>query len=113
MLVDSERKTYQKHVSKNGITHWRCSKYKSMKCHARATTEGNYVIKSVGQHNHWNTCYYDSWSKPLRFTKNLENKRFIQKFKFVCRSFWNGKVHQKSQGLPSASGYGRLRIRQD
>ena len=52
MLVDSERKTYQKHVSKNGITHWRCSKYKSMKCHARATTEGNYVIKSVGQHNH-------------------------------------------------------------
>ena len=74
MLVDSEGKTYQKHVSKNGTTHWRCSKYKSMKCHARATTEGNYVIKSVGQHNHWNTCFYDSWLKPLKFLKNLENK---------------------------------------
>ena len=53
MLVDSEGKTYKKNSSKKDRTMWRCSKYQSLKCSARATTEaGNYVVKRRGMHNH-------------------------------------------------------------
>ena len=53
MLVDSEGKTYKKNSSKKDRTFWKCSKYKSLKCYARAMTEtGNYVVKRVGMHNH-------------------------------------------------------------
>ena len=58
MLVDSEgktytkRTTYKKNSSEKEKTHWKCSKYQSLKCSARATTEGNYVVKCVGEHNH-------------------------------------------------------------
>ena len=61
-LVDSAGYEYTKHSSDaSGFKiYWRCSKYKSKKCPARATTEGNYVfksghLKSLGQqclHNH-------------------------------------------------------------
>ena len=52
MFVDSEGRTYQKNTSRNGIITWKCSKYKSVKCLARAKTEGNYVLESAGEHNH-------------------------------------------------------------
>ena len=57
MLVDSEGKTYKKNSirtsSKKDITMWKCSKYRSLKCNARATTEAeNYVVKRRGRHNH-------------------------------------------------------------
>ena len=58
MLVDSEgktytkRATYKKNSSEEEKTHWKCSKYQSLKCSARAIAEGNYVVKWVGQHNH-------------------------------------------------------------
>jgi len=52
MLVDSEGRTFQKNTSRNGITTWKCSKYKSLKCLARVKTEGNYVLESAGEHNH-------------------------------------------------------------
>ena len=52
MLLDSEGNTYRKNNSTNERIHWRCSKYKSLKCPARATTEGNFVVKWVGEHNH-------------------------------------------------------------
>ena len=53
MLVDSEGKTYKKNASKKDRTMWKCSKYRSLKCYARAITEaGNYVVKRRGRHNH-------------------------------------------------------------
>jgi hypothetical protein len=52
MLVDSEGRTFQKNTSRNGQISWKCSKYKSLKCLARAKTEGNYVLESAGEHNH-------------------------------------------------------------
>ena len=58
MLVDSEgktytkRATYKKNSSEEEKTHWKCSKYQSLKCSARAIAEGNYVVKWVGDHNH-------------------------------------------------------------
>ena len=52
MLLDSEGNTYRKNNSTNERIHWRCSKYKSLKCPVRATTEGNFVVKWVGDHNH-------------------------------------------------------------
>ena len=59
MLVDSEGKTYKKNNRKIGKrtkidrTFWKCSKYRSLKCYARATTEaGNYVVKRTGRHTH-------------------------------------------------------------
>jgi len=56
-LVDMAGYEYTKHSSDpSGFKiYWRCSKYKSLKCPARATTEGSYVYKSSGQqcmHNH-------------------------------------------------------------
>ena len=53
-LVDTAGYEYTKHsIDPSGFKiYWRCSKYKSLKCFARSTTEGNYVIKNVGQHNH-------------------------------------------------------------
>ena len=58
MLVDSEgktytkRATYKKNSSEEEKTHWKCSKYQSLHCSARAIAEGNYVVKWVGEHNH-------------------------------------------------------------
>jgi hypothetical protein len=58
MLVDSEgktytkRATYKKNSSETEKTHWKCSKYQSLKCSARAIAEGNYIVKWVGKHNH-------------------------------------------------------------
>ena len=53
MLVDSEGRPYQKTTTcRNGKTYWKCPKYKSLECPARATSEGNYVTSSVGKHNH-------------------------------------------------------------
>jgi len=52
MLVDSEGRTFQKNTSRNGQISWKCSKYKSLKCLARAKTEGNYVLETAGEHNH-------------------------------------------------------------
>ena len=52
MLLDSEGNTYRKNNSIYERIHWRCSKYKGLKCPARATTEGNFVVKWVGEHNH-------------------------------------------------------------
>ena len=53
MLVDSEGKTYKKNYSKKDRTFWKCSKYGSLKCNARAITEaGNHVVKRRGRHTH-------------------------------------------------------------
>ncbi len=58
MLVDSEGKTYTrrttyiKNSNETEKSYWTCSKYQSLKCPASATTEGNYVIRFVGEHNH-------------------------------------------------------------
>ena len=58
MLVDSEGKTYTKRTSylksssEKEKSYWKCSKYQSLKCSASATTEGNYVVRFVGVHNH-------------------------------------------------------------
>ena len=52
MLLDSEGNTYRKNNSIYERIHWRCSKYKGLKCPARATTEGNFVVKWIGEHNH-------------------------------------------------------------
>ena len=52
MLVDSEGRTFQKNTSRNGQISWKCSKYKSLKCLARAKTQGNYILETVGEHNH-------------------------------------------------------------
>ena len=53
-LVDAAGYEYTKHSSDpSGIKiYWRCTKNKSLKCSARATTEGNYVVKNIGLHNH-------------------------------------------------------------
>ena len=53
-LVDSAGYEYTKHSSDaSGYKiYWRCSKYKSLKCLARAKTEGNYILESAGEHNH-------------------------------------------------------------
>ena len=53
ILVDSEGRPYQKTTTcRNGKTYWKCPKYKSLECPARATTEGNYITLRVGKHNH-------------------------------------------------------------
>ena len=53
MLMDSEGKTYKKNYSKKDRTFWKCSKYGSLKCNARAITDaGNHVVKRRGMHNH-------------------------------------------------------------
>ena len=51
-LVDTAGYEYTKQQASGIKIYWICSKYKSVKCLARATTEGNFVIKSVRQHNH-------------------------------------------------------------
>ena len=50
-LVDTEGYEYTKHRNdRSGVKiYWRCSKYKSLKCPARATTEGNYVINTLAR----------------------------------------------------------------
>ena len=56
-LVDTAGYEYSKNrINASGDKiYWICSRHKTLKCPARATTEGNYVIKSIGQqcqHNH-------------------------------------------------------------
>ena len=56
MLVDSGGYMYQRHIGRS-VTNWykiawRCSKHRRGKCPARASTEGNYVVKLIGEHNH-------------------------------------------------------------
>ena len=55
MLVDKEGFTYQKHYqnARKNLTRWKCSKAKRGGCPAKAFTEGNYVIKWIGPHNHF------------------------------------------------------------
>ena len=62
---------YTKHNASGIKIYWRCCKYKNLKCFARATTEGNYVVKNVGEHNHWNKHFYDSWLKPFKRIDNF------------------------------------------
>ena len=51
-LMDMAGYEYTKHNASGIKIYWRCCKYKNLKCFARATTEGNYVVKNVGEHNH-------------------------------------------------------------
>ena len=56
-LVDMAGYEYTKiRNARSGVKiYWRCSKYKSLKCSAKAITEGSYVVRSVGEqcrHNH-------------------------------------------------------------
>ena len=67
-LVDTAGYEYTKQHASGIKIYWICSKYKSLKCPARATTEGNFVIKSVRQHIHWNKCS-DSSLKSLNSRK--------------------------------------------
>ena len=54
MLVDNEGYTYQKHSQNtNNVIHWKCSKHKRGGCPAKASTEGNFVIRRVGPHIHF------------------------------------------------------------
>ena len=56
-LVDMTGYEYTKiRHARSGIKiYWRCSKYKSLKCSAKAITEASHVVRSVGEkcrHNH-------------------------------------------------------------
>ena len=76
--------------------YWRCSKYRSLKCSAKAITEGSYVIRSLGeqcQHNHWNKCFFYFL--------------IMETFKFLFRYFWRGKVYHKFKRQCSAYGLKR------
>ena len=55
-LLDTLGYSYKRHKSNKSATrvYWECTKLraKKIKCKARATTEGNFIVKHVGEHIH-------------------------------------------------------------
>ena len=53
-LLDTLGYSYNRHKSNLSKTkvYWRCSQMRLFKCMARATTEGNFIVKHVGEHSH-------------------------------------------------------------
>ena len=52
MLMDKEGYVYWRHFQHEAKTYWTCSKKKQLRCPVRVTTEGNFVVKRLGQHIH-------------------------------------------------------------
>jgi hypothetical protein len=54
-IVDTEGFVYSKHRAIGPLVQWRChksSKREGWTCTARATTEGEHIVKRIGQHVH-------------------------------------------------------------
>ena len=53
-LVDSVGYSYIRHKSNNSATkvYWRCQMRTKINCMARATTEGIFIVKYIGEHIH-------------------------------------------------------------
>ena len=53
MLLDTVGYTYNRHKSNQSATrvYWKCSQVQN-DCRARATTEGIFIIKHIGEHIH-------------------------------------------------------------
>ena len=54
LLLDKAGYVYlvKNKMKKNAKIHWACREFKKEKCYAKATTEGIYVTKWQGEHNH-------------------------------------------------------------
>jgi hypothetical protein len=50
LLVDGH--VYVKDKAVNTKIYWKCDKFALMKCHARVHTEGDRILKHIGEHNH-------------------------------------------------------------
>ena len=60
ILIDGRGFQYLKHKNSkinNSTIFWRCQKSRSLKCPARATTDGFHIIRYLNDHNHASTKY--------------------------------------------------------
>ena len=51
-LMDREGHTYWRHFQHETKTYWICSKKKQLHCPVRLTTEGDFIVKCLGEHIH-------------------------------------------------------------
>lgn len=76
--------TFNRHVTREDVTYWRCSQFAVLRCRARIKTKGNILTVLNSEHNHEVITQARKYGS-LKILKAEQNAKKDSKEKIDCR----------------------------